>query len=77
MPSNIFEKWKSPDQDKENVSNKPLEFSLVPLEDTWWNDERILFGSRSEYADTIQMISMAIIAKYFMLAIVKKETKNS
>ena len=72
MPSNIFEKWTSPDQDKENVSNKLFEFSLLSLDDERWIDERILFGSRSEYADTIQIISMAVIAKYFMLAIVKK-----
>ena len=32
MPSNVFEKSKFPDQDKEKVSSKLFEFSFLPVE---------------------------------------------
>ena len=72
MPSNVFEKSKFPDQDKEKVSNKLFEFSFLPVENARWNDECKTFGSRFEYtADIIHITSMVIITEYSILAILK------
>ena len=72
MPSNVFEKSKFPDQDKEKVSSKLFEFSFLPVENARWNDECKAFGSRFEHAaDITHITSMVIITEYLILAMVK------
>ena len=70
VPSNVFEKSKFPDQDKEKVSSKLFEFSFLPVENARWNDECKTFGSRFEHAaDIIHITSMVIITEYLILTI--------